>query len=348
MIAVLLIFGISISRATDCDYFSEAIGFMGTKLKNEYENVSDCCSFKGVTCDSNHITSIVFTNFKDTTVDLNKFIENLKNLKYLDTLELTNIISNNKRKFPTALGSIKSLKTLKFNNNIEDYSDSNIPSELGNLTNLEILELKNNGLTGVIPFDFKNLQKLKTLYIDRNEKITGYVPLLSNLEYCTYSGTDLCYLPGASCKSLASPCTTEKIKATNKINGSPYPNTDKFEKAKGGNSNSKNKFSFIAFLIIFILLFFCCCCRNNEKLHKKKQKTYHKKQKTYNKKQKTQAFEVIDTSNIDNANTHTNADASNTYVSLGANQITATSFSQPKNQTESVMSLSQPASQPPN
>jgi len=346
MIAALLIFGINISRVmtSDCDYFSKAISFMGTELKSEYENVSDCCSFKGVTCNNNHITSIVFTNFKDSTIDLNKFIENLKNLEYLDTLELTNIISNSKKRLPATLGSIKSLKTLKFNNNIEDYADSGIPSELGNLINLEILELKNNGLSGVMPFDFKNLQKLKTLYIDRNEKITGYVPLLSNLKYCTYSETGLCYLPGASCKSLASPCTTEKIKATNKINGSPYPNTDKFEKAKSTNSDPKNKFSFIAFLIIFILLF-CCCCHSNEKSHNKKQKSHNKKQKTHDEKKKTQTFKVIDTCNINTSNTHSIADLSNEYVSLGANRVTATSFLQPDNQSANSISFSQPTNQ---
>jgi len=295
IIALLLFFGINISSvmAQDCEYLKEAISYMGDKLKNEFEETPDCCKMKYITCNSfNRITSIKISDYTDSSADLNKFIKNLNNLDFLYTLELINIVSNTKKSLPTELGSLKSLKNLKFNDNKVDYEDSTIPSSLGNLSNLQHLELQNNGLTGsipkslgklnkllilnlnknnlsgTIPYDFKSLVLLKNLYLDRNNDLYGYVPLL-NINFCNYSETDLCYLPGASCKSGLSSCTTEQIKNTNNDNGSPYPNTDKYEKAIGTTNgvkrNANSSFSYLFTLIFFFILFCLCCCRNKNK-----------------------------------------------------------------------------------
>ncbi len=67
-------------------------------------------------------------------------------------------------------------------NNLNGY----IPSEIGNLANLETLHLDGNGLSGEIPEDFQELQKLRELSL-ANTGYEGHVTVilsfLSNLEY---------------------------------------------------------------------------------------------------------------------------------------------------------------------
>ena len=50
-----------------------------------------------------------------------------------------------------------------------------IPSELGNLTNLESLNLENNNLRGEIPSELGNLTNLKSLYLEKNS-LRGEIP----------------------------------------------------------------------------------------------------------------------------------------------------------------------------
>ena len=50
-----------------------------------------------------------------------------------------------------------------------------IPSEIGNLTNLERLYLKDNQLSGLIPSEIGNLVNLQRLYLNENE-LSGEIP----------------------------------------------------------------------------------------------------------------------------------------------------------------------------
>jgi Leucine-rich repeat (LRR) protein len=50
-----------------------------------------------------------------------------------------------------------------------------IPTEIGNLLNLTVLDLFNNVLTGVLPHHLGRLTKLQHLDVSRN-KLTGVVP----------------------------------------------------------------------------------------------------------------------------------------------------------------------------
>jgi|TARA_B110000881_G_scaffold76104_1_gene66251 Leucine-rich repeat (LRR) protein len=69
-----------------------------------------------------------------------------------------------------------------------------IPSEIGNLTNLQYLTLENNQLTGVIPLEVGNLTNLEYLKLTNNQ-VSGDIPSgiwnLTNLRYLYLGGNQL-------------------------------------------------------------------------------------------------------------------------------------------------------------
>ena len=83
---------------------------------------------------------------------------------------------------PTELGDLENLQWLRF---VGNELTGEIPPELGDLTNLERLGLQNNRLSGEIPVELGNLANLQYMQLHYNE-LTGEVPLdfgrLANLE----------------------------------------------------------------------------------------------------------------------------------------------------------------------
>jgi Leucine-rich repeat (LRR) protein len=79
---------------------------------------------------------------------------------------------------PSELGNLTNLERLSlFGNQLT----GSIPSELGNLSHLESLSLDNNQLTGSIPNELGNLNNLQVLILSNN-RLTGSIPTeLSNL-----------------------------------------------------------------------------------------------------------------------------------------------------------------------
>ena len=82
---------------------------------------------------------------------------------------------------PFAIGRLAGLATLT----IEDNLSGILPSSLGNLSNLERLELVFNKLSGPIPSTLGNLSSLKLLYLNNN-MLSGQIPSsLGNLSALT-------------------------------------------------------------------------------------------------------------------------------------------------------------------
>ena len=79
---------------------------------------------------------------------------------------------------PTELGNLANLQTLSLSRNALSGA---IPSELGNLSNLEELYLNDNTLSGAIPAELGDLANLQILSLQRNT-LSGAIPAeLGNL-----------------------------------------------------------------------------------------------------------------------------------------------------------------------
>ncbi|WP_214114162.1 leucine-rich repeat domain-containing protein [Aequorivita echinoideorum] len=73
---------------------------------------------------------------------------------------------------PSSLGELENLKVLELSFNPISGA---IPAELGNLKNLEILAINGASLTGEIPEELGNLSNLKQLHLSSNQ-LSGSVP----------------------------------------------------------------------------------------------------------------------------------------------------------------------------
>jgi len=84
---------------------------------------------------------------------------------------------------PTEIGKLSNLQLLWLNNN---QLTGEIPTEIGKLSNLQWLYLYNNQLTGEIPTEIGKLSNLQRLQLFNNE-LTGEIPTeigkLSNLQW---------------------------------------------------------------------------------------------------------------------------------------------------------------------
>ena len=92
-----------------------------------------------------------------------------------DIDETTEIILNNSQltgEIPPEVGNLVNLEILYLNGN---QLTGVIPSEIGSLTNLERMYLNGNQLTGVIPSEIGSLTNLERMYLNENA-LSGFIP----------------------------------------------------------------------------------------------------------------------------------------------------------------------------
>lgn len=105
-----------------------------------------------------------------TTLDLSNKGLNKLPMDIFNQTDLTSLnVSGNRLtgSLPSQLGNLKKLVILDASNN----QFTGIPAEIGQLTDLEVLNFANNGITG-LPLELGNLKKLKSIDLSGNDYST--------------------------------------------------------------------------------------------------------------------------------------------------------------------------------
>ncbi len=141
--------------------------------------------------DKSNAVPVSGNNSVAPAVSANKSLDlSHKNLSQVDmsvfdktNLEELNISDNNLTgALPSQIGKLRNLKILNASNN----RMTGVPAEVGQLINLEVLDLSNNQLTG-LPNELANLKNLKTLNLSGNQyseqDLSGIRNKLPNVNY---------------------------------------------------------------------------------------------------------------------------------------------------------------------
>ena len=126
-----------------------------------------------------------------------KLLSEIGNLRHLEFLELRE--NNFDGQIPTELGLLQSLTYLDISDH-EYFTESTIPSEIGNLSSLKTLHMSRNGLSGTLPYELFGLISLQEMNLSWNS-LHGSLP--TSMELTSLREIDLSYnmltgmLPGA-------------------------------------------------------------------------------------------------------------------------------------------------------
>jgi hypothetical protein len=156
------------------------------------------CEWNGVECSYPHNTFVQALRFNfpspdppyeivgnNLTGELPESIQNIVSLKSL-------YLSSNKLTLPPEIGNLYNLEHLElYDNNL-----SSIPPEIGNLYNLQQLYLSGNNLTSV-PYEIGNLHNLTSLDLSFNDltDIPIEICYMNNLQFLWIMGNKLTHLP---------------------------------------------------------------------------------------------------------------------------------------------------------
>ncbi|KAK1412428.1 hypothetical protein QVD17_33673 [Tagetes erecta] len=143
---------------------------LSTKLVSWNPNATDCCNWRGVTCNVNGqvIGLDLSSETISTGIDDSSVLFNLKNLESLN-------LAANSFKFIEIPSRIGSLTGLSYLNLANSGFSGQIPEELSRLSRLEVLDLSNPNGFYVIPLKLEkpnlaglvqNLTRLRRLYLD--------------------------------------------------------------------------------------------------------------------------------------------------------------------------------------
>ncbi|KAI4331791.1 hypothetical protein L6164_016746 [Bauhinia variegata] len=142
-------------------------------MLGSWKSSTDCCTWSGVTCNNNRVTSLSLYGDLDKA---NSFLSgiiapSLSKLRFLDGLYLQNL-RNVSGKFPAFLSNLPNLLFVYIENN---RISGQIPESIGNMTRLEALSFAGNRLSGSIPSSISQLTQLTQLKLGKN-LLTGPVP----------------------------------------------------------------------------------------------------------------------------------------------------------------------------
>uniref|UniRef100_A0A1J3K1S0 Receptor-like protein 12 n=1 Tax=Noccaea caerulescens TaxID=107243 RepID=A0A1J3K1S0_NOCCA len=164
---------------------------------SSWNKSSDCCFWKGVTCDAKS-GEVISLNLSHVSLN-NSLKQNsgLFKLQHLRNLTLRNSSLNGE--IPSSLGYLSRLTKLNllYNNLV-----GQVPDSIGNLTRLRYLDLSQNKLTGKIPISLANLTNLYLLYIHDNYLESTLPPNMSGFQNLKYFGVGGNSLSGSFPTSL--------------------------------------------------------------------------------------------------------------------------------------------------
>ncbi|KAM1383324.1 hypothetical protein FF2_035324 [Malus domestica] len=143
-------------------------------------NLNNLCNWTAIVCDRNTktVSEIHLSNFQITAT--------LTHFNFTSFLNLTHFYLNHNRfigPIPSAIGNLTRLTILDLANNLFEQE---IPAEIGLLTKLEFLTFYNNNLNGTIPYQLSNLQKVQFLHLGKNHLKTSNWSKFSGMQSLTH------------------------------------------------------------------------------------------------------------------------------------------------------------------